>query len=139
MWRKFEGVPFFVHCSTGLEANLVKHQPPSQVTVLLQGWRGGDRKALDAFDSAPSGASYYGPARERWESGSPFEVQAQPNGGATEGFICSAAPPGPRSESRFAPFPTAFAVGQSLPALTGLSSGQAYLRSKSGLLPGAPQ
>jgi len=27
----------------------VKDEPPSQVTQLLQGWRGGDRKALDAL------------------------------------------------------------------------------------------
>jgi len=27
----------------------VKHEPPSEVTLLLQGWRSGDRKALDAL------------------------------------------------------------------------------------------
>ncbi len=32
-----------------LGANLVAHQPPSQVTKLLQGWRAGDGKAWDAL------------------------------------------------------------------------------------------
>lgn len=27
----------------------MKHEPPSEVTLLLQGWRSGDRKALDAL------------------------------------------------------------------------------------------
>jgi hypothetical protein len=27
----------------------VQHQPPSEVSLLLQGWRNGDRKALDAL------------------------------------------------------------------------------------------
>jgi len=32
-----------------LGANLVAHEPPSQVTKLLQGWRAGDRNAWDAL------------------------------------------------------------------------------------------
>ena len=27
----------------------MEHVPPNQVTLLLQGWRNGDRKALDAL------------------------------------------------------------------------------------------